>query len=629
MGKRGFFPFLLLGLTFLFGSCSQKLEMDAAKARTRIAKQGDPHSYANIEDIRTKHLHLELDVNFDNQTIYGVARHQMENLKGVDTAIFDIKFLEIQKVTLGKEQERETDYVIGPFNDIMGAPLMVVVDSLTEFVNIYYKTTDETTALDWLKPNLTEGKKHPFLYSQSEAIHTRTWIPLQCTPANRITYSADVKVPKELLALMSATNPKQKSKDGIYHFVMDQKIPPYLIALAVGDIEYRALGENCGVYAEPAIVNACAEEFEDMPKMIETAESLFGPYEWGQYDVLVLPYTFPIGGMENPRLTFANPTLIAGDKSLVFVIAHELAHSWSGNLVTNASWNDFWLNEGFTVYIENRIMEAIYGNELADLLKVIEYQELLHTLADLDKNETLLKLDLVDPEDAGTDIAYFKGAIFLRALENEFGRKKFDKFLKGYFKEFAFSTLRTEDFIDYLVLNLIEPNKSSFNIEEWIYEPGLPVSFVPPTSERMLKLERLALDASAGKMDKLRKVKREDMTTQEWMIFIRSLPEYTEPKYLQKLDYQFNFKSCGNAEIMTEWYRVGIRSGYTNIRPSMKQFITKIGRGKFIYPLYKDLANSKYPSDREWIKAVFEQAKGEYHPISRKGLEEILKNANS
>ena len=620
--------FLLLGTALIFTSCSESDEKDIAKTRTRLAKQGDPHSYANIEQIRTKHVHLELDVNFDNQTIYGVARHQMENLTGTDTAIFDIKFLEIQKVTIGKGNERETDYVIGPFDEILGSPLMVVVDSLTEFVNIYYKTTEETTALDWLKPNLTEGKKHPYLYSQSETIHTRTWIPLQCTPANRITYSADVKVPKELMALMSAQNPKVKSDDGIYHFEMDQKIPPYLIALAVGNIEYRELGKNCGVYAEPEIVDACAAEFEDMPEMIATAEKLFGPYEWGQYDVLVLPYTFPIGGMENPRLTFANPTLIAGDKSLVFVIAHELAHSWSGNLVTNASWNDFWLNEGFTVYLENRIMEALYGKEIAELLKVIEYQELLLTLDDLPKEQTTLKLDLEDPELAGTDIAYFKGAIFLRTLEKEFGRPVFDKFLNNYFRQFAFSTLRTEDFIDYLTGNLLAPKKSNFNIDEWIYAPGLPASFVPPTSERMEKLQKLAEDAGNGKMDKLKRVKREDMTTQEWMIFIRSLPAYTEPKYLQKLDYQFNFKSCGNAEIMTEWYRVGIRSGYTNIRPAMQQFITKVGRGKFIFPLYRDLATSKYPSDREWIAKVFAQAKDEYHPISRKGLEEILEKAD-
>ncbi len=625
--KTNFISWVGVLFALLLIGCTENQFKNVAKSNLLLVKQSDPHSYANVDEIRTKHLHLELDVNFDNQTIYGVARHQMENLTRTDTAIFDIKYIEIQKVTLGKDQERETDYVIGPFDDILGSPLMVVIDSLTEYVNIYYKTTEETTALDWLKPNLTEGKKHPYLYSQGEAIHTRTWIPLQCTPSNRITYSADVKVPKDLLALMSATNPKEKNDKGIYHFEMNQKIPPYLIALAVGDIEYRALGPSCGVYAEPQLVQACAQEFEDMPEMIHVAENLFGPYEWGQYDVLVLPYSFPIGGMENPRLTFANPTLIAGDKSLVFVIAHELAHSWSGNLVTNASWNDFWLNEGFTVYLENRIMEAIYGEEIADLLKVIEYQELQATLQDLPEQETMLKLDIEDPERACTDIAYFKGALLLRALEKEFGRPTFDKFLKEYFKKYAFSTLRTEDFIDELESKLLLPKKSNFNVDEWIYAPGLPVSMDIPTSTRMDFLQKLSAEAGEGKFEKLRKINMHDLTTQEWMIFIRSLPSYTEPKYLQKLDYKYNFKASGNAEIMTEWFRVGIRSGYTNIRPSMKQFITKVGRGKFIFPLYKDLANSKYPSDRTWVRTVFESAKDGYHPISRMELEDIFRMA--
>lgn len=304
----------------------------------------------------------------------------MINKHNTDTAIFDVKFIDIQKVTLGKTKEVETDYVIGEFDEILGAPLMVAIDSTTEYVNIYYKTTNKTEALDWLPAALTEGKKYPFMYSQGEALLTRTWIPIQDTPSNRFTYSADVKVPQELMAIMSAHNPIKKNEDGIYHFEMNQPISSYLIAIAVGNLEYTSLGRNCGVYAEPEILNTSASEFKDLQDMIDISEKQFGKYRWEQYDIVVLPYSFPFGGMENPRLTFINPTIITGDRSLVSVIAHELAHSWSGNLVTNATWDDFWLNEGFTVYLENRIMEAIYGKEIANLLQIVEYQELQRTL---------------------------------------------------------------------------------------------------------------------------------------------------------------------------------------------------------------------------------------------------------
>lgn len=315
---------------FLFGllACTPGPEKKAAQAENSSppvnTQVDDAHSFANTDEIRTKHLHLDLDVNFDNRTIYGVARHEMENF-GTDTAVFDIKALNILKVTLGEKDEKETDYVIGEEDPLLGQPLRVKITPKTRFVNIYYQTTENTEAIDWLSPELTEGKNLPFMYTQGQAILTRTWIPVQGTPSNRITYSADVKVPKDLLALMSAENPTEKNESGKYHFEMKQPIPCYLIALAVGDLTYRKLGSNCGVYSEPVLIQQSAYELHDLPKMISAAEKLYGKYQWEQYDVIILPYSFPFGGMENPRLTFANPTLIAGDRSLVSVIAHELA----------------------------------------------------------------------------------------------------------------------------------------------------------------------------------------------------------------------------------------------------------------------------------------------------------------
>lgn len=593
----------------------------------------DAHSYSNLDEINTKHLHLDLEVDFDNKTIYGIARHQLVN-KGTDTAIFDIKGIEINRVTIGpKGREKNTDYVIGKEDHILGAPLSVKVDSKTTFVNIYYKTTTKSSALDWLDPILTSGKKHPYLYTQGQAILTRTWIPCQDSPSNRITYSADVKVPKELMALMSAENPTKRNNSGEYHFQMKQPIPAYLIALAVGDLVYERLDENCGVYTEPSMLNKVAWEFADLHKMIKAAESLYGKYEWGQYDVIVLPYSFPYGGMENPRLTFANPTLITGDRSLVTVIAHELAHSWSGNLVTNATWDDFWLNEGFTVYFENRIMESLYGKEVADILALIEFQELEIEVEEMNNSlhpeDSYLKLALDgrDPDDGMTQIAYVKGAFFLKTIEEKVGRKKFDEFMRTYFKTYKFQTLTTEIFEKYLNERLFIPNKIKFNTKEWLYGKGIPANCVKLHSPRFEKTQKLADDFAAGKniflvKNKKDRLSREKLVTQEWLAFIRRLPSNISVKQLKLIDEKLNFKSSGNAEIMTEWYVLGIQAGYMELRPNIESFLKKIGRRKFLLPIYKALAKDR--NNLKFARKIYKEARPYYHSISQKTLDDLL-----
>ena len=633
MKKTSNFYLIITFILFLV-SCNEEPKISEGmihKIDKTLIKDG--HSYANVDKVRTKHLHLEIDVNFDNKTIYGVARHEMQNT-GVDTAIFDIKALEIQKVTIGpKNNEIETDFIIGKNDALLGQPLMVKIKKTTQNVNIYYKTTDKTEALDWLDPKLTVGRKFPFMYSQGEAILTRSWIPLQDLPSNRITYSAEVKVPKDLRAIMSAKNPTSKSEDGGYHFEMKQPIPCYLIAIAVGNLAYRKLGKNCGVFTEPEMIDKCAYEFVDIPKMIKAAEKIYGKYQWEQFDIVILPYSFPFGGMENPRLTFANPTLIAGDRSLVSVIAHELAHSWSGNLVTNATWDDFWLNEGFTVYFENRIMEEIYGKETADMLSIIEFQGLEDEL-ELIKNskhpeDSKLKLNLNgrSPDEGMTSIAYVKGAYFLKTLEKKVGRELFDKFLNDYFQKYSFKTITTERFEEYLNYDLLTPNKIEFNTKEWLYEEGLPSNCIKLESPRFEEVQKLADKFAAGEdifkvKRKKNKITREKYITQEWLEFIRRLPKTMTPERLAILDEKLNFKGWGNSEIMTEWYLLAIKCGYKKIRPEMKRFLYKVGRRKFTAPIYEAL--SKTPDDLLWSKKVFMRANVSYHFITYSTVEEML-----
>lgn len=628
-----FFATILL-LTASCDSSSIKKNIHSQDVREKNIETSqftnDVHSYANIADIRTTHLHLELDVNFENKKIYGVARHEMSD-HSVDVAIFDIKGLEVIKVTTGTDSEENADYVIGEYSEQMGQALKVSINESTKNINIYYQTTEKTEALDWLSPEQTSGKKHPYLYTQGQAILTRSWIPLQDSPSNRITYSAEVKVPEGVIALMSANNPKERNDENVYHFEMRQRIPSYLIALAVGDMVYSPIGENSGVYSERELASACTYEFEDLPKMISAASAIYGQYQWDQYDIVMLPYSFPFGGMENPRLTFANPTLLTGDRSSTSVIAHELAHSWSGNLVTNATWDDFWLNEGFTVYFENRIMEALYGKEEADILATIEYQDLTVAIEDIENGDhpedTHLKLHLDGraPDDGMTDIAYVKGAFFLRTLEKTAGREKLDEFLNQYFITHSFQSITTEDFLADLNKNLLDKHNIEFDAEEWIYQPGLPDNHPRIESDRLDKMIALGENVNNGSnADELADKLRGDYTTQEWLTFIRTLKAEVPHKQLKKLNNQFNFSSKANSIVKSDWFKLCARAEFRDVQSDMQKFLVKIGRRWLVEGVYQALMNTKNKKDAQFAKETFEKASPSYHFVTRTTIKEIV-----
>jgi leukotriene-A4 hydrolase len=643
---------ILFIISAITSSCDPPPKVIVSNTEKFVDSVFDDHSFSNIKEIHTTHLELDLDVSFQNKTIYGVARHTMKN-NGTDTAIFDIKGLKIQKITLGeKENERETDFVIGnmDIDSVLGQPLLVSIDHKTTKVNIYYQTSDNSEALGWLDSNLTSSKSKPFLFTQGQAILTRTWIPIQDSPSNRITYDANVKVPQDLMAVMSAKNSKKRNKSGVYEFQMNKAIPCYLISLAVGDLVYQPFSSNTGVYCEPQLKYACAKEFNDLPKMFSAAEKLYGKYQWEQYDLLVLPYSFPFGGMENPMLTFVNPTLITGDKSLVSVVAHELAHSWSGNLVTNRTWNDFWLNEGFTVYFEERIMEELYGKEVSDILASIEFHELKNEYEQIKASkfpeDSRLFLDLRkrNPDDGMTSIAYVKGAFFLKTLEHKVGREKFDRFLNSYFKKFAFKTINSKMFVSFLKKNLLIPNNVQFNYYEWIYKEGIPTNCFEIKSSRLNRMKDLALNFSKGidvfapkvkyrfvkvKGKRKRKrfkeqIKRNDFIVQEWQTFIHSLPTEISKIKLSKLDSYFSFKNCGNSEIMTDWFVLGIQNNYTELNPEINKFLHKVGRRKYVLPIYKALM--KNIKTKALAKAIFKSAKNNYHAVTRNSIDELFQN---
>ena len=587
----------------------------------------DPHSFANSSDVLVKHLDLDLNVDFDKKQIAGRATLQIDNRTGARELRLDTRDLTIQKVTLDKA-ETETKFALGDDVKYMGKPLTVDITPQTNEVNVYYSTSPSAAALQWLDPSQTAGGKKPFLFTQSQAILARTWVPCQDTPSVRMTYHAKVKTRPDLLAVMSATNNQQLNPEGVYEFDMKQAIPSYLLALAVGDIAFRPLGSRSGVYAEPSVVDRAASEFADLEKMITAAESIYGPYRWERYDVIVLPPSFPFGGMENPRLTFATPTILAGDRSLVSLIAHELAHSWSGNLVTNATWNDFWLNEGFTNYFENRIMEKMSGRNYSEMLAQLGLRGLKEEIEALKgkPEDTRLKLDLVgrDPDEGVSTIAYDKGFMFLRMIEEAVGREAWDTFLRKYFDTFAFQSMTTEGFLAYLRENLIKGDQAlegRMKIEQWIYQPGLPDNCPNIQAEEFVKVEDQLKAWTGGKSAK--ELNTAGWTTQHWLHFLGNLPEPMSKSQMADLDAAFGFTRSGNAEILSAWLLRAIKNKYDATNAALETFLTGQGRRKFLKPLYEEMAKS--PEGKAMARRIYQKARPTYHSVSYTTIDEILK----
>ncbi len=589
----------------------------------------DPHSFAEPSEAVMTHLNWEATVDFEAKRIEGVAKISIKTDGDAKKLILDSKNLEIQKVTLG-DSEDSASYQLGEGADPhMGSSLTIDLKSDTRLVNIHYNTTEGAEALQWLNPMQTAGKKHPFLFTQSQAILARTWVPLQDSPGIRFTYEAKVSVPKELMALMSAENPQVKSEDGIYHFKMDQPIPAYLLALAVGDLAFEPIGDRTGVYAEPEVMEKAVNEFAEVEKMVTVAEGLYGPYRWDRYDLLVLPPSFPFGGMENPRLTFATPTILAGDRSLTSLVAHELAHSWSGNLVTNATWNDFWLNEGFTVYFENRIMEEMYGKSYADMLASLALKGLREEVKAMTENgnaaDTRLKLDLDDrnPDDGVTSIAYDKGHFFLRKLEEIAGRETFDDFLQEYFDANAFKTMTTEDFIAYANEHLFEKNKILVDndiYDAWIYSEGLPENVPEVSAERFVKVDSVISNWGSGKPAAA--LQTTNWSTHEWLHFLGNLPANLSVSQMKELDQTFGFTNSGNSEILTAWFVHTIRNNYSDANQSLENFLVEVGRRKFLMPLYGELIKTE--EGKKMASRIYEKARPNYHFVSVNSIDAML-----
>ena len=621
-------------LTSLVAGCQKASEPAppvAAEAPAVPATKApaDEHSYAEPDKVAIKHLALDLAVDFDQKTLAGTATFDLAwKDPGAKVLVLDTRDLNITRIEAGDGTNwADVPHELATADALFGSKLSINLGQQSPRVRITYVTSPNASGLQWLTPAMTLGKKTPFMFSQSQQIHARSWVPLQDTTQVRFTYEAHITSPKDAMVLMSADNDPNAPRDGDYSFKMPQPIPSYLLAIAAGDLVFKPITDRAGVWAEPAMAPKAAAEFVDTGKMIDTTEKLYGPYRWDRYDILVLPPSFPYGGMENPRLTFATPTVITGDQSLVSLVAHELAHSWSGNLVTFSASRDAWLNEGVTSYVENRIIEALYGKERADMENVIERNELKAEFTD--ENKALQPLAvaagvLKDPDDNLSATVYTKGAWFMQFLEQRVGRSDFDGFLRGYFDHFAFQSISTVQFAEYAKANLLDkyPGKvTQAEFDAWLHEPGVPATAPQTVSARFDAVDaarKAWLDAGTVADKALTGA----WTTQEWVHFIEGMPETLTEAQIKALDGAYKFTGTANGEIAQRWYPLTIRSGYTAARPAIADFLARIGRRKLVMPTYKALAAT--PDGLAFAREVFAKARPGLHPITIGSVEAAL-----
>lgn len=592
----------------------------------------DPYSYAQPDQVRVSHLDLDLDLDFSGKTLKGHATLDLDwRSRAAKTLVLDTRDLHIRQISAVGKDGRTTvlNYQLAKADPQLGSKLTIQTPQHPARIRIDYSTSPTASGLQWLSPAQTADHSQPFMFSQSESIHARSWVPLQDSPVVRFSYDAHIHAPSQIRVVMSAINDANHPLNGDFRFDQPRAIPSYLLAIAAGHIAVKTTGPRSAVYAEPGMDAKAAHEFEDTEKLIETAEHLYGPYRWGRYDLLVLPPSFPFGGMENPNMTFATPTIVVGDKSLVSVISHELAHSWSGNLVTNASWRDGWLNEGFTTYVQGRITEAVYGKALADEEDLIAIRELQQSLPSIPQNaQKLAPPPLpVTADDALSELAYTKGSWFLRFLEARYGRQVFDAYLRGYFDHFAFQSITTEQMLAYLKVHLYNahPGKVQWSeIVAWVYGPGIPQDAPIPHSARFDAIDQARAGFLAGRLTATG-LQAQGWNTQEWEYFLDGLPAHSPLQQLQALDAAWHLTGTPNAEIGVRWYSHAIAAGDKAVWPAAREQMTRIGRLILTLPIYSAFAAT--PEGKAYAEAAYQSHRDGYHPLTQQAIEHLLQRS--
>jgi aminopeptidase N len=592
----------------------------------------DPHSFARPEIARVTHVALDLDADFEGHRMAGTATLDIQAARGANEIVLDSEGLEIQAVT--DAGRRPLHWSFGRGDAVHGRPLTVGIGAARRIV-IRYRTAPDAAALQWLTPEQTVGRHHPYLLSQGESILNRSWIPTQDSPGIRQTWEARITAPAPLIVVMSGERLTPRGLPAgpgrrTFRFRMTHPVAPYLIAVAIGDIAFRPLGPRTGVWTEPAMLDAVASELRDTEAMVAAAERLYGRYRWGRYDMIVLPPSFPYGGMENPTLTFLTPTVIAGDRSLVGVIAHELSHSWSGNLVTNAVWADSWLNEGFTTYAENRVMELVYGAHRASQEAALSWDDMQAAMRQLGPTSpaTALHHPLDDPDGTSSGIIYDKGAIFLRTIERIIGRPRWDAYLRSYFDRHAFQPMTSAGFLADLRANLIRGDRAldgRLELDRWVYQPGLPDNAARPDPAAFAEVDAAVRAFDAGGPADGAAFARWNWA--ERVRFLKGIPRQQSEARLGELDRAFHLAQSGNSEVLFAWLRLALANRYAPAVPTAERFLQAMGRMRFVVPIFQALIGQG-DWGRPIAERLYARTRPGYHSVTRERVDPLLRQTH-
>ncbi|CAH9080458.1 unnamed protein product [Cuscuta epithymum] len=607
----------------------------------------DPHSFTDSAHPLTTHVSLTLYFDFPSSTISAATLISLAAPYSGPLTL-DTRSLPISDVLDPVSLSRiPFSFSPSPPDPILGQALTFSLSNQSQ-VLILSGTTPSSSALQWLSPPQTFNKTHPFVYTQCQSIHARSVFPCQDTPAARIKYSAKLNIPRHLSAVMSAKHVERRQpfpaeaggacEDAIWcaddrvveEFVMEQPIPPYLFAFAVGELGFREVGPRTRVYSEaaPALLDAASKEFAGTEEMIRVGERLFGPYDWERFDLLVLPPSFPYGGMENPRMVFLTPTVIKGESSGAQVVAHELAHSWTGNLITNKNNNHFWLNEGFTTYAERRIVEVVQGEDRKALSIGRGWRGLVEEMERFKDNLEFTKLKTnqagVDPDNVYSQVPYEKGFQFLWRIERQVGRPAFDEFIKKYIAAFKFQSIDTDMFLDFLKANL--PGiEGGIDLKMWTEGTGIPSDAMEPVSELYTKIVSLANEFKLGRMPSEDEVA--DWQGPEWELYLDNLPKSVEALQIRALDARYRLSESRNHDVKVGFLKLAISARCRDYYSEVERTLKEVGRMLYLRPLYTALVQCDGKEDEEdkvFATRVFSEACDGYHPIAKGVVEAIL-----
>ncbi|HUR79961.1 MAG TPA: M1 family aminopeptidase/hydrolase [Thermoanaerobaculia bacterium] len=583
--------------------------------------QRDAFSFANVNDVTTRHLALDLTVDFESHRLAGKATLTIENLTGTKQLILDSYGLDVQAVTL--DGSTPTLWSLGTSKDY-GQPLTIAIQPTTHTVTITYVTMQDAPGLLWNTAEQSFGRKEPYLYSQNEPIAARSWIPIQDTPSMRMTWEATLRVPPQLLALMSAeNNPTSVNPAGIHTFSMSKTMPSYLIAIAVGRLQFHAFDERTGVYAEPELMSDAILELSYLPDMVDAAERVITTYPFVRYDVLLMPPTYIVGGMEHPMLNFINPfSVVTGNHPQKpdprNLIAHELSHSWSGDLVTLSTWNDIWLNEGITSYLALRIIEEMSGADRAELTYFLDRSSYAgYASQPINRPSTVMHRELAWPNDGFGATGYLKGELFLRTLEDLLGRPTLDAFLDDYFARFAFHW--TDDASFLATLAPYVPANADLRLQEWLYQPGLPSNVTAATSSVIYtRVLQRAQAFSTG--TPIAQLAPSIWTDTEIDLFLQLAASQPLRSRMAEIDASLHL-SARTAPPLT-WLIHGANASYAPAMPGIERILLRGGTNGAIQQLYNALRFT--PQNRAFAMDVFAQARKRYDPAVENYVAQLL-----